>query len=520
MPHAALTCARSVALAAALCATGLAASAAPLVEPLDACFFAPPDDPALPRPSCGYVVTPENPDHPDGAQVRLGFMRLASRAAEPATPLFMLAGGPGQSLIAAETLMLFAEGFLGPILESRDVVILDQRGAPNSLPMLDCPAMYGFPWLAHERGLDEAQTLEAGRDLLAACAADARAAGIDLAQYDSVRIAADVDAARQALGYARIVYYGASYGAQLGQHVMRDFPAMLEAVILDGANSLSRRSWVEDRVRDVQDATDALAALCEADAKCAEAYDIPAMLDRAMALFDAGPIETRYADPDDPATVIPVTLNEADLASTIFEFQTGQIAIRSLPAILSAILAEGRSSVAAILGELKGEAILASRDAAKGSMAMLMHMAVVCSDDPVRAPEDMRVDPGASRYARAYGRSVLEEYIEFCRAVDVPPLPDSTDVDVATDVPTLILAGRLDARTPALRSEIVARALPRAALVVFPEGTHVQLGEINLCAGRIVKAFLSDPAAAPDTGCIAEMARRGFVLPDGAISVE
>jgi hypothetical protein len=49
---------------------------------------------------------------------------------------------------------------------------------------------------------------------------------------------------------------------------------------------------------------------------------------------------------------------------------------------------------------------------------------------------------------------------------------------------------------------------------------HVQLGEINQCAGKIMEAFLDDPRAAPDTGCIADMPRRGFVLPDGSISVD
>ncbi len=115
---------------------------------------------------------------------------------------------------------------------------------------------------------------------------------------------------------------------------------------------------------------------------------------------------------------------------------------------------------------------------------------------------------------------MLEEYLEFCRAVNVPALPDETDVDVTTDVPTLILAGSLDARMPTFLSEIVAQGLPSATMVVFPEGTHVQLGEVNLCAGEILRAFLSDPNAAPDTGCIAEAPRLGFPLPDGTFSAE
>ena len=285
-------------------------------------------------------------------------------------------------------------------------------------------------------------------------------------------------------------------------------------------NSLSRKSWVQERVHDVDVATQKLAALCSADAKCGEAYDVRALIEQAMGLFDEGPIETTYTDPSDPDIRIDLTLTGSDLASLIFEFQTGQIAIRSLPAILAAIVADGRTSAAAVLGDVKGSAILASRGATLGSSAILMHMAVVCSDDPVTSADDMIIDADASAYARAYGASVLEEYIQFCRAVDVPSLPDDTDVDVTTDVPVLVLAGDLDARTPAIRSELVATTLPRANFVLFPEGTHVQLGEINLCAGEILRAFLADPDAAPETSCIAAMPRRGFVLPDGTISID
>jgi pimeloyl-ACP methyl ester carboxylesterase len=506
----------------ALCVLALAlaqpATAQATVETLDACFFPMPEDAPPLEPECGYVVVAENSDRTDSSDIKLGFLRLPARKADAKEPLFMLAGGPGDTFIKPDTLLLFSAAFLGPILEERDVVFLDQRGAPNAVPNLDCPQAYGVNWSAYEQEFDEAQTLEVGREALAACVADARASGVDLDQYNSVRIAADVDAARQALGYGRIVYYGASYGAQLGQHVMRDFPGSLTSVVLDGANSLSRKSWVEERVRDADVATQKLAALCEADARCGDAYDVRAMIDQAMALFDEGPIETTFQDTDGTERDLMVT--EADLASTIFGFQTGQIGIRSLPAVLAAILADGRTSAGAILGEMKGAELMASRGAAPEGGAMLMHMAVVCSDDPVTSAADMIVEPDASAYARAYGQAVLEEYIELCRAVGVVPLPDETDIDVTADIPTLVLAGDLDARTPAIRSLLVAETLPRASFVLFPEGTHVQLGEINQCAGAILRAFLADPDAKVDTSCIADMPRRGFVLPDGTLSIE
>lgn len=146
--------------------------------------------------------------------------------------------------------------------------------------------------------------------MFAGCVAQACAAGIDLSQYNSLAIAADIDAARAALGHERIVYYG----AQLGQHLMQDRPEILEAAVLDGASALSVRSWVQDRVINVEDGIEHLVATCEADACCGASYDIRALLDRAMALFDEGPVPPSYRDPDDPETVIEMILDEADRA--------------------------------------------------------------------------------------------------------------------------------------------------------------------------------------------------------------
>ncbi len=99
-------------------------------------------------------------------------------------------------------------------------------------------------------------------------------------------------------------------------------------------------------------------------------------------------------------------------------------------------------------------------------------------------------------------------------------LPDSTDVDVTTDVPTLLLSGDLDVATPTFRSQEVADALPNATMVVFPGRTHVQIAGVNLCAGQMMTQFVLDPTAPLDTSCVAEAPVVGFVLPDGTSSKE
>jgi pimeloyl-ACP methyl ester carboxylesterase len=464
---------------------------------------------------------PENASAPAGRRVKLGFLRLQARAsgsAAKAPPLFVLAGGPGSSLIQPVTFALFAAPMLGPLLDERDVVILDQRGTAHTQPHLECPDAYGLAWSAYRQGVGEDAASALQRRLLERCIDGVRRQGVDLAAYNSLAIAADIDAARRALGYGRIVYYGASFGAQLGQHVMRDFPGMLEAVILDGSNSLSRKSWVEDRALDIEFAMEHLDALCREDARCRQAYDLPAMVERAIALFDAGPIAGSFTDPSQPGVALPIELRRGDLLSTIYAMQGDKIGVMSLPALLDAMLRGGRASMAATLGQIKGNQLLAQRGATSGGMAMLMHLAVVCSDDPVRSVDDLVVDGVRSRYARLMGQAFAKDYAVSCATIGVPELPASTDVDVRTDVPTLILSGGLDAATPTFRSEVVAKSLPRATLVVFPAGTHVQLGAINLCAARIMTAFVRNPGAPLPLDCVKESRFPGFVLPDRTTS--
>jgi pimeloyl-ACP methyl ester carboxylesterase len=198
--------------------------------------------------------------------------------------------------------------------------------------------------------------------------------------------------------------------------------------------------------------------------------------------------------------------------------QGDKIGVMSLPGLLDAMVRGGRASMAATLGQIKGNQLLAQRGAAADGMAILMHLAVVCSDDPVRSVDDLVVDGVRSRYALLMGQAFAKDYTASCATIGVPELPAATDVDVRTDVPTLILSGGLDAATPTFRSEVVAKALPDARLVVFQAGTHVQLGAVNLCAAKIMTAFVRDPDAPLPLDCVKASRFPGFVLPDGTMS--
>lgn len=89
---------RSAALfLAALPLLAVSAAAEPVVamlERVETCFVAPPDDIAADTGAyeCGYVVVPENHAAPGDRMVRLGYVRLPARSGVSKAPFLMMAG--------------------------------------------------------------------------------------------------------------------------------------------------------------------------------------------------------------------------------------------------------------------------------------------------------------------------------------------------------------------------------------------------------------------------------------------
>ena len=79
---------------------------------------------------CGTLSVPEDRSNPSGRQIHLNIAVFPAINREPKPdPLFLLAGGPGQSAVEAFPVML---GLLFNIHQERDIVLVDQRGTGKS----------------------------------------------------------------------------------------------------------------------------------------------------------------------------------------------------------------------------------------------------------------------------------------------------------------------------------------------------------------------------------------------------
>ena len=86
---------------------------------------------------CATVEVPEDRSKPEGRTLALSVAMLPANTLSPdADPLFMLAGGPGQS---AEALVPVAVALAG-VRRTRDIVLIDPRGTGKSAP-LKCAAL-------------------------------------------------------------------------------------------------------------------------------------------------------------------------------------------------------------------------------------------------------------------------------------------------------------------------------------------------------------------------------------------
>ena len=103
---------------------------------LEPCTLSAPNSPSAIPAFCGKLPVAENRDAPAGRRIELAVALVPSRAKRPLPdPVFMLAGGPGQS--ALETYPAAAAAFRD-VLRDRDVVLVDQRGTGGS-HRLACP---------------------------------------------------------------------------------------------------------------------------------------------------------------------------------------------------------------------------------------------------------------------------------------------------------------------------------------------------------------------------------------------
>jgi pimeloyl-ACP methyl ester carboxylesterase len=420
---------------------------------------------------CATVEVPEDRSKPEGRKLALSVAMLPANTLSPdADPLFMLAGGPGQS---AEALVPVAVA-LGGVRRTRDIVLIDPRGAGKSAP-LKCAALVprdpfdeliaaDLAATAAQRCLTELSQL---RELRAPD-------NVDVSRYITPEIVADVDAVRAALGYERINLWGGSYGTRVAQEFVRRYPSRVRSMVLDGVAPPAMRTMLDVWPAREAALTEVLAA-CSEDAVCKRAYpDLNATLVQIKIALGA---EHRIMVAD-PRTGV---LREVPLSfDTVVGALHGLVYAPELASLIPPLLGRAR---AGDFAPLLAAAMLFARDLEQ-TMNLALHYAVTCAED---AP---RVTTGDSSRILATMRapSLATRNLAACDGWPRPPMPADFYSPLTSAVPTLILSGALDPVTPPANGELVSKSLSNSRHVIAAGYGHIV--SPHACAPRLIEKFI------------------------------
>jgi len=413
---------------------------------------------------CGESEVAEDRSKPDGRKIRIFAAVLPANTLSPkADPLLILAGGPGQ---AASTLAPFVAR-LNEVRRSRDVVLIDQRGTGRSSPM-QCAAF-------KPRDDEALETDPVPR--AKACAAELLAQGVDAAQYTTTAWIADLEAMREALGYAQWNLWGGSYGTRVAQEYLRRHPERIRTVTLDAVVPPSMISTL-DVWRTRLATFDAVLRACGESPACRSRHPDPAATLNTIAA-SLGPAG-REIDAVDPRT------GESSPVHLTFDVVLALLQPLLYTPEASSLLPEMLGLAAA--GDY-GPLFAATQSTSANPVEQLnaaLHFSVTCAEDVPRITPDL----AAAALAGLRTRGIADNVIAVCSVWPRGRMPADFAQPVASDKPVLLFSGALDPVTPPANGDLVAKTLANSRHIIASGFGHIV--SPNACGPRLIASFVDE----------------------------
>lgn len=431
---------------------------------------------SAPRPTeayCTSLSVPEDRSQPQGRHIELALAWIAPDTgdAEP-DPVFLLAGGPGQS--ARESYPMVAPAF-ADVARSRNIILLDQRGTGGS-NLLQCEQ-------DEDEDLLDADT-EKLRELARECV-QALSARADLRHYTTTDAVADLDAVREAIGAEKINLVGVSYGTRVAQQYAKAHPQAVRSLVLDGVVPTTL-ALGQEHARNLDAALALQFERCTRLEACKAMGDPRRNYHQAAQALRENPRTVRYRDATG-GELREDLLNAQMLSGLVrmYAYQPGTAA--TLPLLLHQAVQQQDDAVLA-------QARMLQRSMGD-SMAQGMAFSVSCSEDA----DELKPDPTDA--GTVLGPDFIEQTLALCAPWPRGSRPADFREPLRADLPALLLSGEFDPVTPPRYGEAVAGHLPQARhLVLRGQGHNVIVAG---CMPKLMARFIERPEPqALDVECL------------------
>jgi pimeloyl-ACP methyl ester carboxylesterase len=424
---------------------------------------------------CATLAVPEDRAKPGGRKISLAIAWLPAKGEAEPDPMFMIAGGPGQS--ALETFPGIASAF-AEVNKKRNIVLVDQRGTGGS-NKLSCRNEAGKNAVMDDDGI-------AGATAFAERCVAELSKKADLRRYSTTDAIDDLDQVRAAIGADKINLMGVSYGTRVAQQYGKKYPAHVRTMTIDGIapNSLVLGA---EFARNLESSLDLQFGRCQHDAACtAKLGDTRARLNALMAKLAAAPPTVNYRDAITGEAKQDV-LTPGHVAALARMFAYSPQAAGLLPLEINEA-AQGRYEPLMALSQLitgtLGEQIMTG-----------MQLSVICTEDA----GEMHANPADA--GSLIGEDMVTVLTAQCRVWPHGQRPADFRTPLTGKVPVLILSGEFDPVTPPRYGDEVQKTLPNSRhLIVRGQGHNVlPVG----CMPRLFARFVDTAdAKALDAKCL------------------
>jgi pimeloyl-ACP methyl ester carboxylesterase len=478
---------------------------------------------------CATLQVPFDRSDPTVGTVALAVQRVPASAPRTGT-IVLLAGGPGQPALPSFERLLapLAED---PALRGFELVAFDQRGTGQS-EELQCPEP------------NQRLTREPG-SFIGECGL---ALGPTRAFYTSQESVEDLDTLRQALGGTPLSLLAVSYGGRVAGTYAREHPQGVARMVLDSPSPLTGTSpFPFARLRALRRVLDE--GICGAGACRSFSSDVYADLTRLVSRLHHRAMRTRIYAARGRLRRASVTeagvlrlLSGLDLAKGARELAPAAIAAAAhgdaVPLARltygltgeshASLLADAAPATSPAPGFLGEEWVTTQAPLSDSSISVALFVTTYCDESELPWSPD---SPPAGRAAALHGWLVAqpaqaftpfssstilaESSLQLCK--DWPATPPAPPAPTGVSaVPTLLLSGDDDLRTPYEQTLTVASGYSDGQIIRVPDTGHSTVTtDLTGCAKTVMIEFLT--AGQAPTSCPGSSEPQALPLPPASL---
>jgi len=417
-------------------------------------------------------------------------------------------GGPGYASTLSRDLY---RGIFEPLMDTRDLVLVDNRGTGSSHPV-SCPGLQNhYP---------------PTQETIRACGAHL---GLTSDLYGTGLATDDMAAVLDALQTGPVDLYGDSYGTFYSETFAGRHPDKLRSLMLDGTFQVEHLSpWYPANAQTMRNAFDKVCA------RAASCNPLPGTtLERVQAMLEVlRKTPLSGTAPDGYGNPTAVTLDPGSFAYLMFSAAYGPLNYRELDPAIRAYLDHGD---ALPLLRMRAETYTVGDPYTSANRPRVLseglYIATSCTDYP--QIYDMTLPPALRWLQRnaalaeqqashpdLYAPFTITEFngmpidfslLDLCLNWPVPspahppqqPVPPHTQFP---SIPVLVLSGELDSLTSPISGAAAAALFPNSRQIIIANSFHVTAdADPNHCADKIIQNFVLTLTPG-DTSCSTQIA--------------